>query len=144
MLHSSKPQILHSFGGKHCFGPIKRGQGGGSGGLPGGTFSFLRARSACASRAIGAYPLIHRTVFPGWTSPLFPNPNGKRLYHIEMSIRSPSPIIWVIPSVPFSIFLNWSKELEGTLTGGDPRVPAGSRRPSKQPAGSTSVYDRAL
>ena len=29
MLHSSKPQILHSFGGKHCFGSIKRGQGGG-------------------------------------------------------------------------------------------------------------------
>nr|KUM49903.1 hypothetical protein ABT39_MTgene3130 [Picea glauca]QHR86451.1 hypothetical protein Q903MT_gene451 [Picea sitchensis] len=34
MLHSSKPQILHSFGGKHCFGSIKRGQEGGSGGLP--------------------------------------------------------------------------------------------------------------
>lgn len=105
---SKKPQILD----------LARKQstalGPGSEGNELGCFSstplyfVLRARSACASRAIGAllssYFFIGRL---GWTSPFFPNENKwKGLYHIEMSIRFPPQMRWGISHLCPFIFLN--------------------------------------
>ena len=61
---------------KHCFGPRKRREWARL--LLLHTSLFLRAPSACASRAIGA--LLSSYFFIGgfgWTSPFFPNENGK-------------------------------------------------------------------
>ena len=127
---------------KHCFGP-------GSEGNELGSFShnsskanelkwcflvapswFLRAASACASRAIGAllssYFFIGRF---GWTSPLFPNEKGERAFsHRDVDSFSAPNEMGISYLFPF-IFMNGIKARLASF---------------QQPtAGSTSVYDRA-